>query len=108
MATVAGARVRSLRPVPARACEVRTSETSVPSRTPGAAAVRTTLPVVPAAIAVAGSATVRRPVAELVAATARRSWKSALVTVVLPTERLAVAPTRTLPRARVAATAATA
>ena len=104
--TVAGLSVESSRPVPVSALDCRTSETSVPVMAPAAAAVRTTLPEAPAAMAVAGLATVRTPGAELVAATARLSWKAALLTTVLPIARLAVAPTRMLPRTRVVETSA--
>ena len=106
MLTVAGFSVESSRPVPARALDCSTSETSVPLMAPAAAAVRTTLPEAPAAIAVPGLATVRTPGAELVAATARLSWKAALLTTVLPIARLALAPTRMLPRSRVVGTEA--
>ena len=73
----------------------------VSAREPAAAAVRVTLPALPAVI-VAGLATVRREPAT-VAATCRLSWKAASLRVRLATATLAVEATRTLPSDKTAA-----
>ena len=64
-------------------------------------------PVWPAAMEASATAP-RAALPTAVTVTARLSWKVALLTVVLPTERVLVAPTRTLPRSKEAATLATA
>ena len=70
-------------------------------RAPDFVAVTTTLPAVPAA-RLPGVATPSLVPAG-VPVTSRLSWKEALVRVVFASETLPVAPTRTLPRARLEA-----
>ena len=102
-ATDFAAREASARPLTVRALEPRVSVT-LSDREPAARTVRPTLPVLPAAM-FAGLAKASLALAPA-AATDRSSWKAAAVITVLATARSAVAPTRTLPRARAEATVA--